>query len=91
MGSSFQPARSKIEAVTRIAALTNAPKEWLGPGGKEHKSVLINLADRLLPDARAQPVQQDQDGRLHRARLRRAVERQLRVDRRDDQPSPGST
>lgn len=50
--ASFQPARSKIEAVTRIAALTNAPKEWLGPGGKEHKSVLINLADRLLPDAR---------------------------------------
>lgn len=47
----FQPARSKIEAVTRIAALTGAPTEWLGPGGKEHKSVLINLADRLLPDA----------------------------------------
>jgi hypothetical protein len=46
----FQPARSKIEAVTRIAALTNAPKEWLGPGGKEHKSVLTNLADRLFPD-----------------------------------------
>lgn len=49
--SLFQPARSKIEAVTRIAALTGAPTEWLGPGGKEHKSVLINLADRLLPDA----------------------------------------
>lgn len=46
----FQPARSKIEAVTRIAALTNSPKEWLGPGGKEHKSVLTNLADRLFPD-----------------------------------------
>lgn len=45
----FRPARSKIEAVTRIAALTNAPKEWLGPGSKEHKSVLINLADRLFP------------------------------------------
>jgi hypothetical protein len=49
--SEFRPARSKIEAVTRIAALTNSPREWLGPGGKEHKSVLINLADRLLPDA----------------------------------------
>lgn len=47
----FRPARSKIEAVTRIAALTNAPKEWLGPGGKEHKSVLLNLADALLPNA----------------------------------------
>jgi len=47
----FRPARSKIEAVTRIAALTNSPKEWLGPGGKEHKSVLINLAAHMLRDA----------------------------------------
>lgn len=46
----FNPAVSKIEAVTRIAALTDAPREWLGPGGKEHRSVLVNLADRLLPD-----------------------------------------
>lgn len=48
----FEPARSKIEAVTRIAALTNAPRETLGPGGKERKSVLLNLGERLLPDAR---------------------------------------
>ena len=47
----FNPAVSKIEAVTRIARLTNSPAEWLGPGSKEHKSVLINLADRLLADA----------------------------------------
>lgn len=47
----FQPAVSKIEAVTRIARLTNSPEEWLGPGSKEHKSVLVNLADRLLPTA----------------------------------------
>jgi hypothetical protein len=47
----FQPAVSKIEAVTRIARLTGSPEEWLGPGSKEHKSVLINLADRLLPTA----------------------------------------
>lgn len=47
----FQPAVSKIEAVTRIARLTDAPEEWLGPGSKEHKSLLVNLADRLLPDA----------------------------------------
>lgn len=46
----FRPAVSKIEAVTRIARLTGAPAEWLGPGSKEHKSVLTNLADRLLPD-----------------------------------------
>lgn len=48
---SFQPAVSKIEAVTRIARLTDSPEEWLGPGSKEHKSVLVNLADRLFPRA----------------------------------------
>lgn len=46
----FNPARSKIEAVTRIAALTGAPREWLGPGSKEHKSVLLNLATNLFPN-----------------------------------------
>ena len=49
--AAFQPAVSKIEAVTRIARLTDSPEEWLGPGSKEHKSVLLNLADRLLPTA----------------------------------------
>lgn len=49
--STFRPAVSKIEAVTRLARLTDSPEEWLGPGSKEHKSVLVNLADRLLPDA----------------------------------------
>lgn len=48
----FRPAVSKIEAVTRIAGLTGAPVEWLGPGSKEHKSVLTNLVDRVLPDVR---------------------------------------
>lgn len=48
--AAFRPARSKIEAVTRIAALTSAPKEWLGPGSKEHKSVLLNLAEALFPE-----------------------------------------
>jgi hypothetical protein len=51
--AAFNPARSKIEAVTRIAALTGAPREWLGPGSKEHKTVLLNLAANLFPnDAR---------------------------------------
>lgn len=45
----FKPAPSKIEAVTRIAALTHAPREHLGPGSKEHKSALLNLADNLFP------------------------------------------
>lgn len=48
--AAFKPARSKIEAVTRIAALTGAPREWLGPGSKEHKSALRNLANNLFPN-----------------------------------------
>ncbi|MCM3515470.1 hypothetical protein [Nocardioides sp. P86] len=47
--ATFNPARSKIEAVTRLAALTGAPREWLGPGSKEHKSALQNLAGNLFP------------------------------------------
>ena len=47
--ASFNPARSKIEAVTRLAALTGAPREWLGPGSKEHKSALLNLTTNLFP------------------------------------------
>lgn len=47
--ATFEPAPSKIEAVNRISALTNSGPEWLGPGSKEHKSVLINLARRLAP------------------------------------------
>ncbi|WP_068110725.1 hypothetical protein [Nocardioides dokdonensis] len=48
--ATFNPARSKIEAVTRLAALTGAPREWLGPGSKEHKSALLNLATNLFPN-----------------------------------------
>ncbi len=43
----FVPARSKLEAVTRIAALTGSPPETLGPGSKERKSALVNLAKGL--------------------------------------------
>jgi len=45
----FIPARSKIEAVNRISMLTDSGPERLGPGGKEHKRVLINLASGLAP------------------------------------------
>ena len=45
----FVPARSKIEAVNRISNLTGSGPEWLGPGSKEHKSVLVNLARGLAP------------------------------------------
>lgn len=43
----FASARSKLEAVSRISALTQSEPETLGPGGKERKSALINLALRL--------------------------------------------
>ncbi|EFQ84273.1 hypothetical protein HMPREF0063_10989 [Aeromicrobium marinum DSM 15272] len=41
------PARSKLEAVTRISSLTDGPPQTLGPGSKERKSVLTDLADGL--------------------------------------------
>jgi hypothetical protein len=43
----FTPARSKIEAVNRISTLTNSGPEVLGPGGKERKSVFVNLTNGL--------------------------------------------
>lgn len=43
----FVPARSKLEAVTRLASLTGAPEQDLGPGSKERKSVLTNLVSDL--------------------------------------------
>jgi len=43
----FIPARNKAEVVARISQLTNSGPEFLGPGSKEHKSVLINLAQGM--------------------------------------------
>ena len=40
----FVPARNKLEAVARISNLTQSGPETLGPGSKEHKSVVLNLA-----------------------------------------------
>ncbi len=40
----FRPALDKLEAVNRISALTGSGKEELGPGSKERKRVLVNLA-----------------------------------------------
>lgn len=40
----FIPARNKLEAVARISNLTNSGSEVLGPGSKERKTVLTNLA-----------------------------------------------
>ena len=46
----FAPARSRLEAVSRISSLTGSPPEELGPGSKERKSVLVNLAAGLGVD-----------------------------------------
>jgi hypothetical protein len=43
----FVPSKSKLEAVGRISNLTNSGPEDLGPGSKERKRVLINLAHGL--------------------------------------------
>lgn len=43
----FRPARSKLEAVNRISALTRSGPQVLGPGSKERKSVLVDLASGL--------------------------------------------
>lgn len=43
----FVPARSKLEAVNRISALTRSGPQELGPGSKERKSVLTDLAAGL--------------------------------------------
>ena len=43
----FIPARNKLEAVARISQLTNSGPETLGPGSKERRSVLENLAKGL--------------------------------------------
>ena len=43
----FIPARNKLEAVARISQLTNSGPETLGPGSKERRSVLENLARGL--------------------------------------------
>ena len=45
--ASFTPARSKLEAVSRISALTGSAPQTLGPGSKERKSALADLANGL--------------------------------------------
>lgn len=79
----FEPAVSKIEAVTRISALTNSGPEWLGPGSKEHKRVLINLASSLLPEI-------NQNG-LSKTRLGGEIARALGVPWGDEFISTGET
>jgi DNA (cytosine-5)-methyltransferase 1 len=47
MSAEFIPAVDKLDAVNRISALTGSGPQALGPGSKERKSVLTNLATGL--------------------------------------------
>lgn len=49
---SFITSRDKLESVNRIAALTGSGPEDLGPGSKERKRVLENLARHIGLDVR---------------------------------------
>ena len=56
---SFVPATNKLEVVNRISNLTNSGSETLGPGSKERKSVVVNLAEGLgIPFNPAQSKQE---------------------------------
>lgn len=62
LDSQFVPAKSKLEAVGRISNLTNSGPEDLGPGSKERKRVLINLANGLNLDLDAESLSKQQLG-----------------------------
>lgn len=48
----FVPASNKLEVVARISNLTSSGPEVLGPGSKEHKSVVWNLAKGMGLEAK---------------------------------------
>lgn len=83
ISANFLPAVSKIEAVNRISALTNSGPETLGPGSKEHKSVLINLARHLFTSVDYE--------HLSKTRLASELARQLGVGWDDRCYSTGET
>jgi hypothetical protein len=66
----FRPARGKLEAVNRISALTRSGPQALGPGSKERKSVLVNLANGLGLDV---------DTHLNKPELGQAIAQRLGV------------
>lgn len=80
--AAFVPARSKIEAVNRISALTDSGPEWLGPGSKEHKRVLLNLARHLAPQI---------DTRLTKTNLGKALAEHFGAPWSDECESTGET
>lgn len=80
--AAFKPAQSKIEAVNRISALTRSGPEDLGPGSKERKRVLMNLAAHLEPGLST---------RLSKTRLSEALAARLHAPWTDACESTGET
>lgn len=78
----FQPAASKLEAVSRMSALVGGAPETLGPGSKERKSALLTLAGGLGLTV---------DGKLPKPELGEQVARQLGATWDDQCWSTGST
>jgi hypothetical protein len=60
----FVPARNKLEAVARISNLTDSGPEVLGPGSKERKTVLTNLAIGLSLDLKDEETKQETAKRI---------------------------
>ena len=81
-GDVFVPARSKIEAVNRIAALTGSGPADLGPGSKERKSVLVNVTSGLGLDINTS---------LNKVALGRALAEELGLTWTDRHFSTGHT
>ena len=78
----FAPARGKLEAVNRISALTHSGPEVLGPGSKERKSVLTNLAVDLGLDI---------DTSLNKVELGAAIAQRLGIPWQENAWSTGQT
>ena len=78
----FVPAGNKLEAVTRLSALTGAPPETLGPGSKERKSLLVNCSRRLGLDV---------DESATKPELAESIARQLGMEWSADCWSAGQT
>ena len=78
----FIPAKNKLEAVARISQLTNSGPETLGPGSKERRSVLENLAKGLQMEPSAYDSKQD---------LAKGLAQKLRVSWTSECESVGQT
>ncbi len=78
----FQPALNKLEAVNRLSRLVGAGPQELGPGSKERKAVLVNLAVGL----RLEPP-----SKLSKPELGAFIARELCAPWSDDCWSTGQT